>query len=98
MKIDHLGGSPLWRAAQAGRETATRRPDGAAPTGSERSDQVTLSSRASQASNMVQTLASAPDVRAGLIARLREEIANGSYKVSAHRLADGLLAAGVLSE
>lgn len=51
------------------------------------SDNVTLSKKSKDVSEMTLTLKSMPDVRADKIADLKERIANGTYNISAKDVA-----------
>lgn len=57
-----------------------------------------VSEKASRASQVKTHLSSLPEVRAELIARLKEEIDKGSYKVESRKLAEKMLKARVLDE
>lgn len=61
-------------------------------------DQLTLSEKVSRAADIRAQLAARPEVRARLVAEIKEKIASGAYKVDARRLAERLLKAGVLDE
>lgn len=51
------------------------------------SDNVTISEKGKDVSEMTRTLKSMPEVRADKIADLKERIANGTYNVSARNVA-----------
>lgn len=61
-------------------------------------DQLTLSEKVSRAADIKAQLAARPEVRARLIAEIKQQIAAGAYKVDARKLAERLLKAGVLEE
>jgi len=61
-------------------------------------DQLSISDRAAQVSELTPALAALPAVRAELVARLKEQIARGEYRVDPHRLAERLLRSGVIDE
>lgn len=61
-------------------------------------DQVTVSEKASRVSQVKSQLNNLPQVRAELIAQLKDEIDRGTYKVEARKLAERLLKARVLDE
>lgn len=73
-------------------------PPAAPAAPSPQADQLTLSEKVSRAADVKAQLAARPEVRARLIAEIKQQIASGSYKVDARRLADRLLKAGVLDE
>ena len=59
-------------------------------------DQLSISDRAAQVSELTPALAALPAVRAELVARLKEQIARGEYRVDPHQLAERLLRLGVI--
>ncbi len=67
-------------------------------SGSNQVDQVTLSEKASRASEVKSQLTELPDVRTELIQQLKAQIEEGSYKVEARKLAAKLRKARVLEE
>lgn len=73
-------------------------PAGPVSTGPSQVDQVIVSEKASRAAQVKTHLSSLPEVRAELIARLKEEIDKGSYKVESRKLAEKMLKARVLDE
>lgn len=54
-------------------------------------DEVTLSSEARQLQRILKEVHKADDVRSELVQRLKNEIASGTYKIDAEKLADKLL-------
>ena len=54
-------------------------------------DEVTLSPEARQLQRILKEVHKADDVRSELVQRLKNEIASGTYKIDAEKLADKLL-------
>ena len=100
MKIDRQQG--LNSTAGTGRvgpvrpSAPTERPSGASAT--QPGDQVVLSSRAVQVSELQPILEALPAARAEMIQQLKERIARGEYSVEPRILADILLRAKVIDE
>ena len=99
MKIDRrdLAGLPgVQRSgfARAGHKVQRN----AESTGVQPPDQLSISDRTVQVSELKPALAALPAVRAELVARLKEQIARGEYRVDPHRLAERLLRSGVIDE
>lgn len=97
MKIDRrdLSGLPGVQRpgfSRSGREV--RRSAGS--PGVQPPDQLSISDRSVQVSELKPALAVLPPVRADLIARLKEQIARGEYRVDPHQLAERLLRLGVI--
>jgi len=67
-------------------------------TGVQPPDQLSLSDRTMQVSELQPALEAMPAVRAELVERLKGQIARGEYRVDPHRLAGRLLQAGVIEE
>ncbi|MGE5673667.1 MAG: flagellar biosynthesis anti-sigma factor FlgM [Mycobacterium leprae] len=61
-------------------------------------DQVTVSAEARQAAATREKLAAEPQVRRALIERIKAQLAQGTYNVSGHAVADKILKAKVLEE
>ena len=62
--------------------------------GGRRSDQIDLSERAKEMRSIVAEVATQPELRAELVAALRQQIGDGSYRLDAHAIAQRLLAEG----
>lgn len=59
-----------------------------------RSDQIDLSERARELRSAVAAVANQPELRAELVAALRQQIDDGTYRVDARAIARALLAEG----
>ncbi len=93
MNIDRLnpqsGDAAVTRSQQT-RET-TKPDDTVAKAARPRRDQVSLSDQARHMEAAMRATAAAPDVREEKVARIREQLANGTYAVSDEDLARALL-------
>ncbi|WP_374712443.1 flagellar biosynthesis anti-sigma factor FlgM [Symbiobacterium terraclitae] len=99
MKIDRRDITGLSGAQRPGlARPGTRVQRSAESSGVQPPDQLSLSDRTVQVSELQPALAALPAVRADLVARLKEQIARGEYRVDPHRLAGRLLQAGVIDE
>jgi negative regulator of flagellin synthesis FlgM len=54
-------------------------------------EQVILSQRATEVQAAHQSLAATPEVRADLVARLKSQVADGSYKIDPDRIAEKIV-------
>jgi len=98
MKVDRRDIAGLPGVQRPGFARPGHRTQHAASSGVQPPDQLSLSDRTVQVSELNAALTALPAVRADLVARLKEQIARGEYQVDPHRLADRLLQAGVISE
>jgi len=99
MKIDRRDLSGLHGVQRSGLSRAGSRVQRSAePPGVQPPDQLSISDRTVQVSELKPALAALPAVRTELVAQLKEQIARGEYLVDPHRLADWLLRSGVLDE
>lgn len=64
---------------------------GAAPAGTAPTDSVEISGRARELARARQAAEAAPDVRAELVARIKQQVESGTYEVSADLVARALL-------
>ncbi len=77
-----------------GRTTQVREPAAApttAPPQSQGQDQVQITGTASQLASMGQKLSALPAMDPALVARISRSVADGTYKISADKIASGLL-------
>ena len=79
------------RAARTGRAAEATSPRGSGETTGPIGDGLELSARAREIAALRGALEGLPDVRAGLVDRLRGEIARGLYRVDGRRIADAML-------
>lgn len=99
MKIDRNSTKGVVGAQRgAAVRPGTPQPAGPVSAGPNQVDQVTVSEKASRATRVKTQLAALPEVRAELIAQLKQEIDSGAYRVESRKLADKLLKARVLDE
>lgn len=99
MKIDRRDISGLPSVQRPGFPRAGHRVRRSAESpGAQPADQLSLSDRTVQVSELKPALAALPAVRVELIAQLKEQIARGEYRVDPHQLAERLLRAGVIDE
>jgi negative regulator of flagellin synthesis FlgM len=62
-----------------------------APTPSEGADEVRISGTASQLASLGQKLSALPAIDAARVARTSQSLADGTYRISADKIASGLL-------
>lgn len=98
MKIDRTNTSGVSGAYRGPARPGAQVPGGPVSSGSPQTDQVTVSQKASRASQVKGQMTHLPEVRAELLARLKDEIDTGKYKVESRKLAEKMLKARVLDE
>ncbi len=90
--IEKIGPKALEIALAKAQQAAETHPvTGGVESGGGKKDAVSLSSQARELSMALQAVQRAPDVRADKVARLRQQVQDGTYEVSLEEMADGLL-------
>lgn len=88
-RLHRIGAANLSKVAPA--NATSEGASGATPVAASQSDQVVLSQTAAEVHAAQQALAATPDLRADKVAQIKAQMATGTYRADADKIAEKLI-------